>query len=107
MSYGKSSRTQTLTVWVMGILILVPSVYGFGSKFIEFIKLAQTGQEGAFALAPIVNYLLASTGFFLLFFWAIGLGMFREIERPKFELLEREQRLDAQEDRDAVVDWIN
>ena len=52
-----------------------------------------------FAITPVVNYLLASLGFFCLFFWAIYQGMFRDIEAPKFTMLENERRLDEE-------DWI-
>ena len=44
--------------------------------------------DGVFAITPIVNYLLASLGFFFLFCWAIRHGMFRDIERPKYTMLE-------------------
>jgi uncharacterized repeat protein (TIGR01451 family) len=40
-------------------------------------------EEGAFTVVPILNYLLVSFGFLLLFVWAILHGMFRDIERPK------------------------
>ena len=49
------------------------------------------------AIAPILNYLLASVGFFLLLMWAAMNGMFHDIERPKHKLLEQEEQLDALE----------
>ena len=39
--------------------------------------------DGAFAISPILNYLLASLGFLCLFGWAAVDGMFRDIEQPK------------------------
>jgi hypothetical protein len=45
----------------------------------------------------MVNYLLATTGFFCLFGWALLHGMFREIEAPKQRMLETEEWLDRQE----------
>ena len=47
-----------------------------------------------------MNYLLASLGFFFLFCWAIGHGMFRDIERPKYTMLENERRLDVEDGED-------
>jgi heavy metal translocating P-type ATPase len=76
-----------------GFLILIPSCWGFGSKFLEFIAIYRGEVDGAFAVAPILNYLLASTGFLLLFFWAAMNGMFHDIERPKYTMLENEKRL--------------
>ncbi len=90
----KSARRTTLITIVLSALILVPSIYGFGSKFLEFIHAFRGAEEGRFAITPIVNYLLASLGFLFLFVWAILNGMFHDIERPKYTLLEREQELD-------------
>ena len=52
--------------------------------------------EGAFAIAPIVNYLLASAGFLFVLLWATANGMFHDIEAPKYRMLEREEELDKQ-----------
>ncbi len=76
---------------------LLPCLWGFGSKFRELVILCQGDAEGAFAIAPIMNYLLASTGFLLLLGWGAMNGMFRDIELPKYTMLENEQLLDAKE----------
>ena len=75
-------------------VILVPCMLGFGMKFIEFIRIFRGDGEGAFAIAPILNYLLASFGFLLLFGWAAANGMFHSIEGPKYDMLANEARLD-------------
>jgi hypothetical protein len=46
-------------------------------------------------VAPIMNYLLASAGFFCMLLWAAWNGMFRDVEGPKYEFLENEARIDA------------
>lgn len=80
---------------LLAVLILIPSGYGFIGKFIELINVAKGEAGGAFAVAPIMNYLLASLGFFCLLLWAAGRGMFRDIENPKQQMLDREAELDA------------
>jgi len=80
---------------VMAVAILVPSLYGFGTKFLEFIALYRGDVNGAFAISPILNYLLASLGFLCLFGWAAMHGMFHNVEQPKYTLLENEARLDS------------
>jgi hypothetical protein len=80
---------------VLALCILLPSLWGFGSKLAEFVALARGDADGAFAIAPLANYLLASLGFLFLFGWAALNGMFRDIERPKYTMLENERRLDA------------
>lgn len=96
-----SSQPQTPSRWrrinrgaLLALVILVPAGLGFGAKFIEFIHVLREAGEGAFAIAPIVNYLLASAGFLLMFGWAAAQGMFRDVERPKYDMLANEARLD-------------
>lgn len=80
---------------LMALAVLLPSLYGFGTKFLEFVALFRGDVDGAFAISPILNYLLASTGFLLLFAWAAIHGMFRDVEQPKYMMLENEARLDG------------
>jgi len=68
-------------------------MWGFGSKFFEFIAIYRGEVDGAFAISPILNYLFASLGFLMLFLWATGNGMFHDIEKPKYTMLENEERL--------------
>ncbi len=89
-----ASRRRSQVTLLLAVAILVPSLWGFGSKFVEFLLVYQGDPEGAFAITPILNYLLASLGFLFLLFWAIAHGMFHDIERPKYALLEREKALD-------------
>jgi hypothetical protein len=96
--YEKSSRRRRIVMIVMAAAVLVPSLFGFGTKFLEFIALYRGDVEGAFAISPILNYLLASLGFLFLFGWAVLSGMFRDIEEPKYTMLENEARLDRAEE---------
>ncbi len=93
----RTTRTQILTTIGFALLLLIPSVLGFANKFRELVLLARSGVEGVFAVTPVVNYLLASLGFFCLFFWAIYHGMFHDIEAPKFTMLDNERKLDEEE----------
>jgi hypothetical protein len=94
---GTTSRAQVLTTIAFALVILVPSLLGFANKFREFVLLYRGDVDGVFAITPIMNYLLASLGFFCLFFWAIYQGMFRDIEAPKYTMLENERRLDEED----------
>lgn len=87
-------RHWVITV-VFALIVLPMSLYGFGTKFLEFIAIFRGESDGAFAVTPIVNYLCASLGFFFLLCWATLRGMFTDVERPKVELLEREAALDG------------
>jgi hypothetical protein len=89
-----ANRLQQMVTLLLATLILIPSGYGFVGKFVELIHVYRGESEGAFAVAPMVNYLLASLGFVCLLLWATAGGMFHDIEQPKFELLKREELLD-------------
>ncbi len=89
---GKS-LAWTVTI-VLGVLILIPSMLGFVMKFRELMAITAGGTDGGFAITPVVNYLLASAGFFFLLLWAALNGMFRDLERPKYMMLETERELD-------------
>lgn len=101
-------RAEPSTAWrvtvVLGVLILIPSMTGFVMKFMELASLAESshvagkgliGADGAFAITPVINYLLASAGFFFLLLWATLNGMFRDLEHPKYVMLDNEKELDA------------
>ena len=91
---NRSNRRKRILMLVMALAVLLPSLYGFGTKFIEFIALYRGDVDGVFAISPILNYLLASLGFLCLFGWAALGGMFRDLEQPKQTMLDNEARLD-------------
>lgn len=96
-SGGPGGRGMSRQAWItlgMAVLILLPSMYGFIGKFIEFVHISRGEEGGEFAVAPIMNYLLASAGFFCMLLWAAWNGMFRDIEKPKYDFLENEARID-------------
>lgn len=88
-------RTKFIVTGILALLILIPSMLGFADKFYQLVILCRGETEGAFAITPVVNYLLASLGFFCLLCWAALNGMFRDIEEPKQQMLETETLLDA------------
>lgn len=94
MATHKTMRWQNRVTVILAILILLPSMYGFVGKFIEFVHVFRGVPGGQFAVAPMLNYLLASMGFFMLLLWAATNGMFNNIEQPKYTMLENEARLD-------------
>ena len=89
-----AAQTRTLITLGFAVVILIPSILGFTDKFAEFINTFRGESDGAFAITPMVNYLLASLGFFCLLVWATMNGMFHDIEKPKYTMLERERELD-------------
>ncbi len=103
-------RAQNIVVAIMAVVILGFCAFGFGSKFIELVRLVldsdSAAAEGVFAVAPLVNYLLASAGFLCLLGWAATQGMFHDIERPKQTMLDQERDLDSTSDDTHYSDSI-
>jgi hypothetical protein len=97
------SRLGGIVTLLLAVAILVPSLWGFGTKFYEFVLLARGDVEGVFAVTPVINYLLASLGFLCMFGWAAANGMFRDIEQPKRTMLEIQQQLDAGSERMSAL----
>jgi uncharacterized membrane protein len=89
-------KPNSLVTIILAVVILVPALIGFATKFREFLLLVGD-EEGGFTVMPVLNYLLVSFGFLLLFGWALMHGMFRDIEKPKFTMMENERRLDEEE----------
>lgn len=79
----------------MTFVVLPACAWTFGMKLFELFVWARTDVSGTFTLTPLVNYLFAALGFLCLFGWAAANGMFRDIEQPKYTMLENEERLDA------------
>ena len=90
---NRTNRWQWRTTVIFAIVILIPSMYGFVGKFVELVYVFQGEPGGAFAIAPMLNYLLASLGFLCMLFWATANGMFHDLERPKHHMLEQEEML--------------
>jgi hypothetical protein len=90
---------RTIVTILLATLILVPSMLGFVNKFVEFFNVSQESGAGLFAIAPMLNYILASLGFLCLLMWAAFNGMFHDIERPKLVMLEKENLLDRETTR--------
>ena len=89
-------------VSLLAVVILGFCFYGFGTKFLDFVRLVTSDEvavrEGIFAVTPLMNYLLASAGFLCLLGWAAAHGMFRQIEQPKQTMLEINAKLDSESD---------
>lgn len=99
MSTGPSSprggsRVPTF-VTILFIVIVLAAGGVFCIKFYDLIMVAMYVPEGASAVTPIVNYLLAGLGFMCMLGWAAYNGMFHDIEQPKRTMLDNEHKLDG------------
>ena len=92
------TKRQTALKWlIICLVILGPCLVTFGGKLQILIAVFRGQAEWAFSVTPVVNYILASIGFVMLFLWAILNGMFRNLEEPKLTMLTNERMLDRLE----------
>ncbi len=89
------SRTKRIVIGCIAVAILGPASYGFIEKLYLFILAVKKDQLAGFTIVPIANYLIVTAGMVCLLLWATRHGMFRNIEKPKYDMLEREAELDA------------
>jgi hypothetical protein len=102
--YVPRKKNTILLVFHWSVIIIAGS--GFTFKFIEFTySIFKTGNDLVqFAVTPIVMYVLVAIGFFSLFIWTVLRGDYKDIERPKYRLFEREYMLDAEDKREQELD---
>lgn len=95
-------RLNRFYFWFFTLLVLVPTILGFANKFLDLLVVLQGDDEGAFALTPVINYLLATAGFLCMLLWTASQGAFQDINQPSREMFENEQRLDRMSSCAAV-----
>lgn len=98
---GEPSARVRFFLWVFSFVLVGVAGTAFVMKLIEFIATATRDGSDALAsfLIPVLNYLLVAAGFFCLFLWAYFSGQFRDLEAPKYRMLEMQRELDLAEKR--------
>lgn len=82
-------------VFWFSIVVILMAGSAFLFKLIEFAITFSQSESIRFALIPVMTYLIVAAGFASLFFWAYLTGQFRNIEGPKFRMLEMQDEIDA------------
>ena len=78
-------------VQVFGVLVILISAFGFIFKLVEFSLSLTRGDVINFAVVPVTVYLIVAAGFFALFLWSIARGHLKDVEHPKYRILEQEE----------------
>lgn len=93
LQYKPKKKNRPLVVFQWAVIIIAGT--GFTYKFVEFTySIFKTGNELVqFAVTPIVMYSCVALGFFMMFLWTVVRGDYKDIERPKYRLFEREVEL--------------
>ena len=71
----------------------------FCFKLYAFLSTIKRDELAGFAYDPMMTYAFVAMGFLCLLVWAYMSGQFRDIERPKHDMLERFYRQERAEAR--------
>lgn len=96
VSDDEASRRVHRFVWGFGVIMVVIAGGGFIFKLIEFLSAFNSGEPFQFSIIPVMTYLIVAAGFGCLFMWAYLAGQFKDIEGPKYRMLEMQDEFDRQ-----------
>ena len=98
----ETSRAARVFLWIFSIAMILTAGSAFAMKLIDFYVTAT--REGSQALGsfliPVMNYLCIAAGFAALFVWAHSRGQFRDVEAPKYRMLEQNLECDREWERE-------
>lgn len=101
---GAEGRTVFRVVHAFFVAAVLCAGCMFTYKLFAFLKTIRKDELAGFAFDPIVIYGFVAMGFLLLLGWAYLTGQFRDVERAKYEMLERfdaQERVEARERAEA------
>ena len=90
----RASSAATRFVWGFGIVMVLIAGGGFIMKLIEFATVLLSDEPMQFAFLPVITYIMVAAGFGCLFMWAYVTGKFKDIEGPKYRMLEMQDEID-------------
>jgi nitrogen fixation-related uncharacterized protein len=90
-------RGPRSAVHVFFVLAVTAAGCMFCYKLFSFLKTIKKDELAGFAFDPILVYGLVAMGFLCLLAWAYLSGQFRDVERPKYEMLEEFDRQERAE----------
>jgi hypothetical protein len=85
---------RQLTVMLFAVLVLTVAGLAFVYKMTEFAMTIVKDEVEGFGAVAISLYLLGLLPIIFLTLWAVLTGRFRDIERPKFRLLELDREIE-------------
>lgn len=89
------SKTNRAMLIFMFLVVFLAGI-AFSFKVFEFVYTSNQSPAADFIM-PVLTYLVVASGFFCLFLWAYLSGQFKDIEAPKYRMLELDRIFDEQE----------
>jgi len=86
-----------LVLFVMTVLVMAVAGLAFVVKMAEFATTMAEDDVAGFGAVTVVTYLLGMLPILFLTLWAVFSGRFRDIERPKYRMLELDEQIERGE----------
>ena len=83
-------RRDRVLLWIAMIVGVAASGVAFAYKVAEFLFTLGSPEAQGFADVPVTVYFVVAAGWLMLLVWCFVSGQFRDVERAKYEMLERE-----------------
>jgi hypothetical protein len=90
---------KTLIIFALTIGVMVFAGLAFVYKMAEFAMTIARDDVIGFGAVAVATYLLGMLPLLLLTLWAVATGRFRDIERPRFRMLELQEEIEAADRR--------
>lgn len=100
---SSSHRQRNPLINWFAFLVVVFAGLGFSYKLAQFIRTMLNHEAQGFALVPVTTYFIVGIGYLCLFIWSYLQGHYKDVEGPKYHMLEREAEYDAERERTGTV----
>lgn len=91
---SRDRGTRNATVIVFAVAVLLVAGVGFIYKMTEFAATIAKDEVEGFGAMAIGTYLIGVVPILFLTLWAVFSGKFRDIEAPKFRMLELDREIE-------------
>ncbi len=90
----KQSLTRKIVTIGFAVAVLVIAGLGFAYKMTEFAMTIVNDDIAGFGAAAVGVYLIGMLPIVFLTLWAVMTGKFRDVEQPKFRMLELDREIE-------------
>jgi nitrogen fixation-related uncharacterized protein len=88
---------RRIVVFAFAVIVLAVAGLGFTYKMAEFTATMVHGEVAGFGVVAVTTYLIGMLPIVFVTLWAVLTGRFRDIERPKFRVLELNDEIERAE----------
>ena len=87
-------RTRTVILFAFFFGVMVIAGGGFLLKMFEFVMTMSGDEIAGFGAVAVSTYLLGMAPLLFLMLWAVTTGRFRDVEAPKYRMLELDREIE-------------